>query len=93
MLVSSEGTTLLPVWGCVRKAPELRRGAFEAKAHFCSTALPLTQVNDPTTQFLAVGDISQNKPFAQSDGLRHSNETTMSTKYDSTRGICEGKSV
>ncbi len=73
----------------MRKAPELWRGAFEAKARFHSTALPLTQVDDATTLFLAVGDISQDKPFAQFDGLRHSNETTMSTKYDSTRGICE----
>ena len=73
----------------MRKVPELWRGAFKANAHFRSTVLPLTQVDDPTTLFLAVRGISQDKPFAQSDGLRHSNETTMSTKYDSTRGICE----
>src|SRR5229473_7429081 len=37
--------------------------------------------------------LPQDKPFAQSDGLRQTNEATMSTKYDSTRGISEWNPV
>jgi hypothetical protein len=83
----------LPVWRYVLKAPELRGGGFEAKANFGSAALLLTEVHDPAVLFFSIGDIPQDKPFAQSNRLRQSNETTMSTKDDSTGGICEWNSV
>jgi len=73
----------------VFKAPEFRGGGFEAKANFGSAALLLTKVHDSAILLLAVGDISQDDPFAQSDGCGQSNETAMSTKYDSTRGVYE----
>ena len=50
------------------KAPELRGGGFEAKAKFGSAALLLTQVHDSAILLPAVGNISQDDPFAQSDG-------------------------
>ena len=71
------------------KAPELWGGSSEAKANFGSAALFLTQVNDLAVLLLTVGNISQDNPFVQSDGLRQSEKTTMSTKYDSARGIRE----
>jgi len=71
------------------KTPELWGGGFEAKADFDSVALLFTEVHDSAVLLLAVGDISQDKAFAQSDGCGQRNETAVSTKHNSTRGICE----
>jgi hypothetical protein len=73
----------------VLKAPELWGGGLEAKANFGSAAMLLAKVNDSTILLFAGGDISQDEPFAQSDGCGQSKETTVSTKHDSTRGIYE----
>ena len=73
----------------MRETPELWGGGFEAKANFRPTALLLTYVDDSAILLLAVGDISQDEPVAQSDGCGQSNETTVSTKHDSARGIYE----
>jgi hypothetical protein len=73
----------------VLKAPKLWGGGFETKANFGSATLFLTKVDDSTILLLAVGGISQDQPFAQSDGRRQSNETTVSTEHDGTRRICE----
>ena len=51
------------------KAPELWGGSSEAKANFGSAALFLTQVNDLAVLLLTVGNISQDNPFVQYDGL------------------------
>jgi hypothetical protein len=71
------------------EAPELRSSSFEAKANFRSAAMILTQVHDSAILLLAVGEIPKDKPFAQSDWHRESNETTVSTKHQRARGICE----
>jgi hypothetical protein len=73
----------------VINAPELWRGGFEAKANFSSAALLLAQEDDPAILLFASSHISQNDPVAQYDGLRQSSKTTVSTKHNSTRGICE----
>jgi hypothetical protein len=69
------------------KAPELWRGGFELKANFGPAALLLTKVDDSAILLFSVGDISQDKLFAHSDGRRQSNEATMSAKNDGTRWI------
>jgi hypothetical protein len=71
----------------VLETPELWGGGFEAKANFGPTALLLTYVDDSAILLLAVGSISQDEPVAQTDGCRQGNETTVSTKHDSARGI------
>jgi hypothetical protein len=73
----------------VIEAPELWGGSFEAKANFGSAAMLLTQVHDSAVLFLVVGYIPEDKPCAKADGSGQSNEATMSTKYDSARGISE----
>ena len=79
----------LPIWRWVIKAPELWGGAFEAKANFGSAALLLTEVDDLAVLLLAVGDISRDDPFAQSDGRRQSSETTVTTEHNCACRISE----
>ena len=71
------------------KAPELWGRGFEAQADFGSAAMLLAEEHDSAVLFLAAGDVSQDEPLAQADCRRQSNQTTMSTKYDSARWIRE----
>jgi hypothetical protein len=79
----------LPIRRRVLKAPELWGGGFEAKANFPSAAMSLAEEHNSAVLFLAASDIPQDEPLAQVDWRRQSNETTMSTKYDSARRIPE----
>jgi hypothetical protein len=73
----------------VLKAPELWGGGFEAKANFRSAAMFLAEKYYSAVLFLAAGHIAQDEHLTQVDCHRQSNETTMSTKYESARRIRE----